>query len=58
MPTFGLFSVLECPPGRPPRDVYPELLDLFSDLRSALQRKVTTSKIVNTVGITNDPVTS
>ncbi|MEW6470739.1 MAG: LLM class flavin-dependent oxidoreductase [Actinomycetota bacterium] len=30
MPTFGLFSVLECPPGRPPQDVYPELLDLFA----------------------------
>ena len=30
MPTFGLFSVLECPPGRPPVDVYSELLDLFA----------------------------
>lgn len=30
MPTFGMFSVLECPPGRPPQHVYPELLDLFA----------------------------
>lgn len=30
MLTYGLFSVLECPPGRPPRDVYAELLDLFA----------------------------
>lgn len=30
MPTYGLFSVLECPPGRPAGDVYSELLDLFA----------------------------
>lgn len=28
--TYGLFSVLECPPGRPAAHVYPELLDLFA----------------------------
>ena len=30
MLTYGLFSVLECPPGRPAEHVYPELLDLFA----------------------------
>jgi alkanesulfonate monooxygenase SsuD/methylene tetrahydromethanopterin reductase-like flavin-dependent oxidoreductase (luciferase family) len=30
MVTFGMFSVLECPPPRVPQEVYAELLDLFA----------------------------
>lgn len=31
MPSFGIFSVLECPPGRDALEVYAEALDLFCE---------------------------